>query len=173
MESGSNPITPKRKVEKSSKQLFKSPLTCNRNKNVTFNNDNSDPFVTPKRKPKSDIDMTESESRTPDGSFLSPSSENVKVDEILEKYKTNCSRHKIVDMAKFLGINRNTLTKKISRAKAVVTNIKKDPNLCHFCENTVSPNISKSTKHTKMDSIIDSIKDLSYYEKSVFFVKLQ
>ena len=115
---------------------------------------------------KSDIDMTESESRTPDGSFLSPSSENVKVDEILEKYKTNCSRHKIVDMAKFLGINRNTLTKKISRAKAVVTNIKKDPNLCHFCENTVSPNISKSTKHTKMDSIIDSIKDLSYYEKS-------
>ena len=60
MESGSNPITPKRKVEKSSKQLFKSPLTYNRNKNVTFNNDNSDPFVTSKRKPKSEIDITSS-----------------------------------------------------------------------------------------------------------------
>ena len=60
MESGSNPVIAQRKVERSSQQLFKSPLTCNRKKIVTFNNDNSDPFVTSKRKPKSEIDITSS-----------------------------------------------------------------------------------------------------------------
>ena len=85
---------------------------------------------------------------------------------MLEKYKTNCSRHKIVEMAKFLGVNANTLDQKIRRAKMTITNTSKDPKLCHFCENKLSPNISQNTRHRKMAVIISLIKDLSIYEKT-------
>ena len=135
-----NPVTPQRKIVKSSKQLFKTPVT-----NATRNeSSNIDPFVTPKRKsqPKNERKM----SQTPDG-FFSPPSSNVKTNEILEKFKTNCSRHKKKEMAHFLGIKPDTLSKMTIRANVVVTNTSKDPKLCHFCENTLSPNISRRTKY--------------------------
>ena len=37
-ETGSIPVTPQKKTEKLSKQLFKSPATCNKNANTTLNN---------------------------------------------------------------------------------------------------------------------------------------
>ena len=108
------------------------------NDSVHERNDNPVPFLTPKRKlhPKNDKSKTESEKS--DTFFSPPSSPSVKIDEMLEKYKTYCSRHKRVEMAQFLGVNPNTLNKMISRANVIVTNTGKDPTLCHFCENTVS-----------------------------------
>ena len=107
-----------------SKALFKTPIKTHKKvsnketieKDLTLKSDDCEVSLTP----------TNQSASLPD--LLSPSpNSRVITNEILEKIRTHCSRHKIIEMANFLGINKKTLAWALNKQDFFVTNSTKDP----------------------------------------------
>ena len=96
-----------------------------------------------KRVKRCDIKLTNKENDSEKCYFCSigqsgtrQSTESKITKEMLEKVMTRCEKHTYDQMAKFFGVESNTLNQRVRRSDLVFTNIENDPGKCYFCQIT-------------------------------------